>query len=256
MFRPHPGSNLALTLRRLRSHFGISAPKMAVRTHVPWPWRALGMIIVIAAALALSGWIYDAGMRFAGFDRSLTEQEIKQLREQVSTMTEETAHLRNAVSASDSKLQIEHTALQQIMEQVGTLETENVRLKEELAIFENLARSDDTVTGPTISRFRVELDAVPGQYRYRLLVAQRGAQDGREFKGKLQLAVTLKQAGGDTLLVIPGPNDAQAANYAVNFRSFHRLEGVFKLPAGAIPTSVEVRLVQNGSIKTAQRINL
>jgi len=256
MFRPHPGSSFALTLRKLRGHFGISAPKMAVRTHVPWYWRALGMTVIIASALALSGWIYDAGMRFAGFDRSLTEQEIRQLREQVATMTEETVQLRNAVSASDSKLQIEHTALQQIMSQVSSLESENVRLKEELAVFENLARGDDKVTGPSISRFRVELDAVPGQYRYRLLVAQRGAQEGREFKGRLQLAVTLKQAGGDTMLVIPGPNDAQAANYVVNFRSFHRLEGVFKIPTGAVPASVEVRLVQNGSIKASQRLNL
>lgn len=113
---------------------------MAVRTHVPWPWRALGMIVIIATALALSGWIYDAGMRFAGFNRSLTEHEIGQLREQVATMTEETVHLRNAVSAGDSKLQIEHTALQEIMGQMKALEEENIRLKEKLAESENLAR--------------------------------------------------------------------------------------------------------------------
>lgn len=257
MFGSFTGPRLALTLRRLRGRFGISAPKVAVRTHVPWHWRALVAIVVLAAALALAGWIYDAGRRFAGFDRSVTEQEIGSLREQAARMEAEVARLRSVASASESRLQIERTALQQLTDQARVLEGENARLKEELAVFENLARGDDNKGGGlTISRLHVEPDAVAGQYRYRLLVAQQGAQNGREFKGRLQVVVALRQGSDGTILVIPGMNDPEAAKYVVSFRSFRRLEGIFRIPGGAAVTSVEVRLLQEGSIKAAQRVSL
>lgn len=216
------------------------------------------MVVVAAAALALAGWIYDAGRRFAGFDRSMTEQEIDMLRDRVVRLETEATRLRSGVNASESKLQIEYTALQQLIDQVKVLEGENVRLKEELAVFENLARGDDKTGGLTISRLHVEPDAVAGQYRYRLLVAQRGAaQNGREFKGRLQIAVTTLRQGGDgAMILIPGPNDPEAVKYAVSFRSFRRLEGIFRIPAEATATSVEIRLVQEGSIKAAQRFAL
>ncbi|WIM05242.1 MAG: hypothetical protein OHM77_11135 [Candidatus Nitricoxidivorans perseverans] len=245
-----------MTLRRLRGRFGISAPRVAVRTHLPWHWRALAIAAIVTAALALAGWIYDAGRRFAGFDRSITEQEIGMLRDQVTQMEAEAIWLRSAVNASESKLQIERTALQQLTDQVSALEGENARLKEELAIFENLARGDDKAGEPTISRLHVEPDAVAGQYRYRFLVAQQGAQNGREFKGRLQIVATLRQGSGATIAVIPDPSDPEAVKYAVNFRSFRRLEGVFRTPAGAVVTSVEVRLVQEGNVKAAKRVSL
>jgi hypothetical protein len=44
MFGSFASSRLALMLRRLRGRFGISAPRVAVRTHLPWYWRALSVI--------------------------------------------------------------------------------------------------------------------------------------------------------------------------------------------------------------------
>ena len=256
MLGSFPSPRLALTLRRLRGRFGVSAPRVAVRTHLPWHWRILATIIVVILALGVADWVYDAGRRFAGFDRSVTEQEIGMLREQAARMEAEVARLQSAVNASESKLQIERTALQQLTGQSVVLEGENARLKEELAIFENLARGDDKAGGPMISRLHVEPDAVAGQYRYRFLVSQQGVQNGREFKGRLQIAVTLRQGGDGGMIVIPSLNDPDAAGYAVNFRSFRRLEGVFRIPPQATAASVEVRLVQEGSIKASQRVSL
>ena len=43
---------------------------MTVKTHVAWYWRMLGLVAVLSCSFALAAWIYDAGRRFAGFDRS------------------------------------------------------------------------------------------------------------------------------------------------------------------------------------------
>src|SRR3990172_7633393 len=53
--------SLLKPLKQLRKHFGVSAPKLSVKTHVAWPWRALG----IGCVLAIVGWMvwtgFDAG---------------------------------------------------------------------------------------------------------------------------------------------------------------------------------------------------
>lgn len=257
MRRSFADPRLALILRRLRGRFGASAPRVAVRTHLPWYWRALSIVLLLATAIALSGWVYDAGRRFAGFDRSETEREIQTLRDQVVQLDGEVAKLRTLANASESNLQIERTAQQQLTRQVKTLEDENTRLKEDLAVFENLAQDQASEGGLTISRFNVTPGAVPGQYRYRLLAAFKGMQKTKEFKGSLQFVVALKQENGSgTSIMIPGADAGEDPRFAVSFRYFRRLEGVFGVPAGTQVRSVEVRLIQGGAVKATQRITL
>ena len=66
-------------LKQFRQRFGISAPKMTVQTHVAWYWRWLGMLVFLSLALALAAWMYDAGRRFAGFDRGELQNEFAKL---------------------------------------------------------------------------------------------------------------------------------------------------------------------------------
>ncbi|MGH8721114.1 MAG: DUF6776 family protein, partial [Burkholderiales bacterium] len=61
---------------KLRQRFGIAAPRVSVRSEVAWYLRWLGLILVLACSAALAAWMYDAGRRFAGFDRSEVEQEL------------------------------------------------------------------------------------------------------------------------------------------------------------------------------------
>lgn len=250
------GSRLALTLRRLRGRFGISAPKVAVRTHVPWYWRALTAVVVVGISAGLAGWTYDAGRRFAGFDSSASEQEISALKDKVAHLESEAANLRGTAAAGQSNLQIERTTLEQLTAQVKSLETENTRLKEELAVFENLAGGEGKGDGLAISRLRVDPDAAPGRYRFSLLAAQQGPQRGREFKGSMQVAVTLQQGADSAIVVFPRSGDPDAAKYEVSLRNFRRLSGTFQLPPDAKIKGVEVRLVQDGTIRATQKVTL
>ncbi|HZV55565.1 MAG TPA: DUF6776 family protein [Rhodocyclaceae bacterium] len=257
MYRPYSNTRLALTLRRLRGRYGIAAPKMAVRTHVPWYWRASAVVVVLALALALAGWMYDAGRRFAGFDRSESEGEIKALREKTELLEAEATRLRSIANSSDSNLRIERTTLDQLTSQVKTLEEENARLKEGLAVFENLASGGGKTEPVSISRLRVEPDSMAGRYRYRLLLSRRGAEANQEFRGALQLYVTIQQGNGDgAMIILPRPGDPEAGKFAVLFRNFRSLEGHFEIPPDARIRRVEVRLVQEGTVKATQSITL
>ena len=229
---------------------------MTVRTHVPWYWQALGIAVTGAVALALAGWVYDAGRRIAGFDRSESAQEIGALRTKAAELEAEVEKLRAASNAGESSLQIERTAQQQLTAQVKTLEAENNRLKEENAVFERLAQGEGREGAISISRLRGFADGSGGRYRYQFLVAQNGEQRGREFKGTVQAAVTLQSDGSGGMIIFPRPNDSDADRFAVVFKYFRRIDGAFTLPAGAKPKSVEIRLMQGGALRVAQTVNL
>ena len=240
--------------RRIRRRFGIAAPRLTVRTHVAWYWRWLGIIVVAALSLALAAWIYDAGRRYAGYDRGAVEDELVKLRSDHAQLQREAADLHAAANAADARMRIEQSAQMQLATQMKQLEGENARLKEDLAFFEGPNAGEHRDERLTIRRFSVERGAQPGQYRYRLLVMQGGRRD-HEFQGSVQIAgeqekgrnVMLSFTSGDSAGGSSGPGGVAGASQRLGFRFFQRLEGSFQVPAGSATRSVQVRIFENGA---------
>ncbi len=241
-------------IRRVRAGFGISAPKVAVRTHLAWYWRWLGIGALAAMGLALALWMYDAGRRFAGFDQGEIEQELRALKQAAHSREDELRRLRAIADASESRLKIEQAAGSQLAAQVKSLEGENSRLKEDLAFFENLFPTSDRLS---IQHLRVEPDVLPGEYRYRLLILQGGKRE-RLFQGSLQFVVSVQQDNRNDMIVLPRRNEAAAPGFTLSFRHFYRGEGTFRVPSAAKVKSVQVRVLENGSnqARATQSVNL
>ncbi len=248
-------SRLALILRRLRGRFGISAPRVAVRTHLPWYWRALSVILLSGASLALAGWIYDAGRQFAGFDQGASEQEIASMRERINALQAELESARKVADSSESRLRIESTSQERLAKQVSALEEENSRLKADLATFESLAGGQTGNSGLAISRLQI-LPAGNGLYRYSLLLAQTGDKKDKEFNGMIQLVAIVQRGNETAMMQFPAADDPAASQYRVSFRHFRRLEGTFKVAVEARIQRVEARLVQDGVVKASQSVSL
>lgn len=253
---PDAASRLAVKLRRLRGRFGIAAPRVAVTTHIPWYWRALAVTLMAAVALALAGWIYNAGRQFAGFDRSESTQEIVALQGRVVELDTELGRMRKLAAAGESSLQIERTTQQQLVQQVRILEEDNARLKADLAAFEQLSSGDGQPGGLTIGRLRIEPTGKAGEYRYALLAMYRSAIKSHEFNGALKFILTLQRDGRDAIMEIPAPTDAAASQYQVSIRNFRKIEGILVLPAEAVVKRVEVRIVQGGVVKASRQTTL
>jgi septal ring factor EnvC (AmiA/AmiB activator) len=234
---------MPFSFRALRHRWGIAAPKMTVRTHVAWYWRALVLVAVLSISLTLALWMYDAGRQFAGFDATAANEELAGMHGRIARLEDEAARMRSVIASSESRLQIEKTAQEQLTKQLKAVETENARLREDLSFFENLAagRAEDKLAVP---RFKVESDAVPGEYRYRVLVTQGGKE--REFLGRLQLVVSMRQGGRDVTVMIPDENAQDSAAYRVQFRRFFSTEGTFKVDPAATVKSVQVRVFEHG----------
>ena len=124
--------------RRLREHFGISAPRMTVRTSLPW-WER-GVAVIVAGAV-VGGLVWCAfamgqaeGRASAGrIDRPLGVQEA----EAASAQDDATA-LRTRNSALESDLAVSRAAEQALSQQVADLSAESARLREEILVLKRL----------------------------------------------------------------------------------------------------------------------
>lgn len=236
---------MPFSFRALRHRWGIAAPKLAVTPHVAWYWRAAAVFAVLTLSLVLAIWMYDAGRRIGGFDATTAEGELASLRNRVTTLEEELKRLRAVNASADSRVQIEKTAQSQLVRQLKAVEAENARLREDVSFFEGLAARGVTDEKLAVSRFKVEHDAMPGEYRYRVLVTQGGPKD-REFNGRLQFVVNMQLGGKDLAVVIPEDKSEEAA-YRLNFKRFFRAEGSFRVDPKATVRSVQVRVIESGA---------
>ena len=244
---------------KLRRRFGIAAPKVSVRTHVPWYLRWFGIAVLLALSVTLAAWMYDAGRRFAGFDRSEVEQELSAARNELAALRTELERLSAIANAADSKVSIERTAQQKVAQQARVLEQDNARLREELAIFESMLSSETASAAPlSVLRFKVEPDTLPGEYRYRVLLLASGPRRGREFQGRLELAVNLTEGGGSAMIIVPGQGDTDSASFRLVFKHFQRIDGTFRVNPKARVVSVQVRVFEAGSVepKVTQSVTL
>ena len=248
-------------LKSLKNRAGINAPRVAVRAHMPWHSRWLLAGGIALAVVGASWATYHFGSEFAGFRKSEIESEMKRLAGTVEKQSAEITEMRQKLASSESQRQIEAVTYGDLTKQVKGLSNENAALKDDLAFFQSLlptAARDDSIA---LGRVKVEPDTVPGEFKYRLLVVQ-GGQRPTDFQGHVQIVVSAlgdKESGGEKIVLpLPPVADGKAREFQLNFKSFQRVEGVFKVAPGAVVKSVQVRVYQNGASapKLTQTVNV
>jgi hypothetical protein len=236
--------------------FGISAPQMAVRAAIPWYLRGLSLIALALVILFLSRAAYDFGKKFAGFDQSEADREVQRLGEANTKMQQELAGIRGELAQSERQLQMERATYADLVKQMKALTEENAGLKEDLAFFQTLMPSGGKEGGVAVNRFLVQNDALPGEYRYRLLLTQSG-QRSKDFQGSLQFVVNLQQDNKKIVMTLPAEGESADKGFKLNFRFYQRVEGTFRVAAGAVVKSMQVRVFENGNTepKLTQAVN-
>src|SRR5689334_10600348 len=136
---------MSLSWRSLRRHFGISAPRMAVRTHLPWWGRGAIVASLVAVIAGMWWWGFDFGQILGGFNRKEIETRIASLEADAGKYRNEAADLRARNATLDSELAMMRGRQEALTRQVTELTGENAQLKEELAFLQKLV-SDSSKT--------------------------------------------------------------------------------------------------------------
>ncbi|OGB20484.1 MAG: hypothetical protein A3I66_18280 [Burkholderiales bacterium RIFCSPLOWO2_02_FULL_57_36] len=226
---------------------------MSVKTDLPWPLKVAFLGIVLGLGGATAMWAYDLGRSFTRFGPGPSREQVEELQQKIDHLTIDRNRFSSTVNAAESQLNIERSAQKQLAAQVKILESENAKLKEDLAFFESLLPAD-TGSGISIRRLKAELIA-PNQLRYRLLIMQ-GAKGGRDFVGDLQFAVTVVREGKSAMMMFPQGNAGESEKLKLNFKHYQRVEGILTLPEETLVKAIQARVLEKGQIRAQQSANL
>lgn len=234
-----PTPAVSLKLRKFRRRFGIAAPRVVVRSHLPWQWLLLPAALFVLM-LIVAGWLWMQRSEAGEVGR-----ELRDLRLQVLSQQEELDSLRSTAGTRQNAMSIERATQRQLLSRIKELELESAALKEDMLLFERLIPVVGEEAILRVENFRVVQDDA-GRYRYRLLVAFQPSRQKPEFAGRLQLAVEYFLGGKELLLLLP--KGESAPEYQLTLKHFLRREGVFELPPGARLKAVEARVLQGATL--------
>jgi len=233
-------------IRALKRRFSISAPRLAVRPHVPWYVRWAITLPFLLVMGYLVWWAYDAGMELAGFHRGQAEQEIAELHDRVAGLEAENAKQANKIAVDERQMQMQQAAADEVQEQVKALHDENALLKEDLSFFQNLPLTSGRDAELSIHSLKLEAGSLPGEYHCRMLLVQGVQRRGGVFEGNLQILVNGEQAGQKVVLQFPQQTVSEVAAHHLSFKYYQRVDRVFRLPAEMHVDSVEIRVFEKG----------
>ena len=236
--------------RRVARHFSISAPRMAVRTHLGWPWKALSWLLLAGVIGGMWWWGFDFGQILGGFNRQEIEQRMATLQADAATAQAEATSLRARNAELESDLAMMRGLQGTLARQVADRERDNAAMKEEVNFLQAFF---DGASKPGLTIQRVAVDSNGSEVaRYSVLVV-RGGNPKQDFEGHVALAVDLAPAGGAAegaarrtlqvpAVVGPGPHPL-----ALKFKYYQRLEGTFPIPAGYAVRAVTAHAYEAGS---------
>jgi hypothetical protein len=216
----------------LRRRLSISAPRMIVRSHLPWPlrWALVALMCGFSAALAL--WAFEFGKDIAGLDRNAKE-ELQKLRVEVAQLRSEREGTVWIANTAQSLLTTEKTVQEKLAQQLKVVEAENLSLRADLGFFERLLPAGAN-EGLAIRGLQADQQA-PGRVRFQLLVMQAG-KSPPEFSGRYEVTLAGTLDGKPWTLSQPGgPQSLQLKQYV-------RIDGAIDHPAQAVVKSATVKV--------------
>ena len=235
-----------MRLKLLRRRLSIGAPRMIVRSHLPWPlrWAVIAVVFGFSAAIAL--WAFEFGKDIAGLERP-AKDELNQLRVEVKQLRDEREKAQSIANTAESLLKAERVTQERLAQELRQTETANMALKADLGFFERLLPA----AGDSLALRGVQVEIVaPGQIRYQLLVMQSGKAPP-EFKGQYEMLVTGTLDGKPWSFAIPG------GAKSLTLRQYARVEGLIDHPLPAVVKTVQVRVTDNkGGVRATQTVKL
>lgn len=242
-----------MRFRLLRRRLTISAPRMAVRSALPWPFRWAVVAIVLGFCATIGLWAFEFGKNIAGIDSDGGEKiiqlrgEVDALRQQLAAVKEERDKALSVANTSSTLLTAEKAAQERLSALNKQLEAENRGLRDDLGFFEKLIPAGG---GESLAIRGLQVELQDGrQLKWQVLVIQ-PLKNAPEFNGRLELSFTGLQGGKPWSAPLPG------GPQTLKFRQYGRVEGVFELPPQTVVKGVSAKVMDGTVTKAVQSIKL
>jgi hypothetical protein len=231
----------------MRRRMSISAPRMIVRSHLPWPIRWVVFALALGFSAAIAMWAFEFGKDIAGLDR-FSKAELERLRVEVAQLKAERDSTVSIANTADSLLKAEKASQERLVQQIKQIEAENMALKADLGFFERLLPAGSGA-GLGIRSLQAETKS-PGQVRFQMLVMQPG-KNPPEFRGKYEVTLVGTMNGTPWSLTPP------EGTKPVQMKQYLRVEGMLEHPADAVVKSIQIKVMDSGGgVKATQTVKV
>ena len=242
-----------MRFRLLRRRLTISAPHMAVRSAMPWPFRWAILAIVLGFCAAIGLWAFEFGKDIAGLDKGSKEELVRlrtsvaDLQTELVSLKEERDQAQSIANTAGTLVTAEKASHERLLAQVKQLEEDNRTLRDNLGFFEKLIPS---VGGDGVAIRGLQADLVePNSLKWQVLVIQ-ASKNAPEFSGRLDVTFSGTMAGKPWTISLPqGP-------VSIKIRQYGRMEGTLELPAQVVVKGVTARVLDGSSVRATQTIKL
>jgi len=196
-----------MRFKLLRRRLTISAPRMAVRSALPWPFRWAMLAIVLGFCAAIGLWAFEFGRDIAGLKRGSKEElvrlhaEVTELQTELAAVKADRDRVQSIANTAGTLVTAEKASQEKLVAQTKQLELENRTLRDDLGFFEKLIPTN-SVDGLAIRGLHAEL-ADGSKLKWQVLVIQSGKNPG-EFNGRLEFTFPGLQNGKPWSAVLPG----------------------------------------------------
>ncbi len=242
-----------MRFRLLRRRLTISAPRMAVRSALPWPFRWAMLAIVLGFCAAIGLWAFEFGKDIAGLEKGSKEEalhlrtELAEAQAELAKVKEERDQAQSVANTAGTLVTTEKASHERLMEQVKQLEADNRSLRDDLGFFEKLIPSAGT-DGVAIRGLQAEMLGA-AKLKWQVLVIQAN-KNAPEFNGRLEVSFSGTLNGKPWSSALPG------GPQPIKVRQYGRLEGELELPEQVVVKGVLARVMDGAVVRATQSVKL
>lgn len=242
-----------MRFRLLRRRLTISAPRMSVRSSLPWPLRWAVLAIVLGFCAAIGLWAFEFGKDIAGLEKG-SKDELVRLHSEVAGLRldlDKAKGLRDqaqsVANTAGTLVTAEKAAQQRLVAQALQLEADNQRLRDDLGFFEKLIPAPG---GDGVSIRGVQAELVKAStVKWQVLIIQ-ASKNAPEFVGRLEISFS------GTLNGKPWVGGLAEGPKKVSVRQYGRFDGEFEFPAQVVLKLVSAKVSDAAGTKSTQTIKM
>jgi hypothetical protein len=250
-----------MKFRLFARRMSISAPKMTVRRHVSLPLRMASIALAVCVGAVSAIWAWQALFGNAKEERQELAEQLSLTKAELAKEKAERERLTEIANKADAQIKIEKAASEQLAKQMKALEADNGKLLADAAYLETLLPSDGASGNIAIRRLSLEKEGSASagssqQIRYKALVMQ-GGREQKEFSGAIQIVATGTLNGKPLSITLPDQGTPEVKErMKIAFKRYQRVEGFIDVPAGAVIKTVQLRLLEKGTLRAQETASL
>ncbi len=235
-----------MRFRLLRRRLTVSAPRMAVRSALPWPFRWAMLAVVFGFCAAIALWAFEFGKVIAGVDGG-SHDEIVRLRTELVKVIQERDQAQAVANTSRTLLTAGQATQEQLVARARQLELDILSLRDDLGFFEKLIPMTG-VEGIAVRGLHAEVGE-DRRLKWRILLIQ-PQKNVSEFRGNLEIKVVGLLNGR------PWQMPPDEAPLGVRFTQFGRFQGFLDVPPQVVVKTVSVRVMEGSKVKAVESVGL